>query len=102
MSSFRSLILHPLLSIGLWVEDDNGEGGIDIVYLLTGFFAIGIWLVVNRYQNKINGAVDFFVDPPDVCESLVRYCFSDFFDPTGCRPQLAFRSNPEPETDVPS
>jgi hypothetical protein len=68
MSTIRSLLLHPMLSIGLWVEDDDGESGIDIVYLLTLFFAMGIWLVVQRYQNMINGAVDFFLEPPDVCE----------------------------------
>ena len=47
--------------------DYDDEGGvIDPVWLLTICFALGIWLVVNRYQSLLNRAIFFRLAPPPV------------------------------------
>ncbi|KAI0718937.1 meiotic sister-chromatid recombination aldehyde dehydrogenase [Cerioporus squamosus] len=44
---------------------DDDEGGIiDPVWLLMICFALGIWLVINRYQSLLNRAVFFRIAPP--------------------------------------
>jgi hypothetical protein len=77
MTSIRSLLLHPVLTLSPW--DD--QGGIDVLYLLAWFFATGIWLVFRRYQRFVNGAIDFTVEAPEVriCEPLLH-----FLEPTLC------------------
>ncbi|KAF8894722.1 Aldehyde/histidinol dehydrogenase [Infundibulicybe gibba] len=62
MSSLVSLILHPLITLGLAEDDD--EAGIDVFYLISLFFAFGIWLVFERYQKAHNSAVPFHWVPP--------------------------------------
>ncbi|KAM5536033.1 hypothetical protein V8D89_010291 [Ganoderma adspersum] len=45
--------------------DYDDEGGlIDPVWLLTICFALGIWLVFNRYQSLLNRAIFFRLAPP--------------------------------------
>ena len=47
--------------------DYDDEGGvIDPVWLLTICFALGIWLVFNRYQSLLNRAIFFRLPPPPV------------------------------------
>lgn len=46
--------------------DDYDEDGIGIVYPLSIFFALGIWLVFQRYHSIRNRAVPFRVRTPDV------------------------------------
>lgn len=71
MSSLISWALHPLISLSLSSNDDDDDHtGIDVVYPLTAFFALGIWLVFRRYQNANNSAVPFTMDPPAVCLHL--------------------------------
>ena len=53
--------------------DYDDEGGlIDPVWLLTICFALGIWLVINRYQSLLNRAIFFRIPPPPVCVLLAR------------------------------
>ncbi|PBK87519.1 ALDH-like protein [Armillaria gallica] len=56
-----SLALHPLITLNIWSYDD----GIDIFYLLSLFFAFGIWLVFQRYQRAHNSAVPFKFTIPE-------------------------------------
>ncbi|CCM03749.1 uncharacterized protein FIBRA_05895 [Fibroporia radiculosa] len=37
----------------------DDDGGFDVFWLLTIFFALGIWLVINRFQTVHNRAVPF-------------------------------------------
>ena len=53
--------------------DDYDDDGVGILYPLTIFFALGIWLVVQRYNSIRNRAVPFRKAPPPV-SSLVG-CF---------------------------
>ncbi|GBE77417.1 Putative aldehyde dehydrogenase-like protein [Sparassis crispa] len=45
--------------------DHDDEGGMDVLYLVTITFALGIYLVVWRFQTIHNRAVPFFVRSPD-------------------------------------
>jgi hypothetical protein len=65
MASFLSRLLHPLIFLNLWAGEDE-DSGVDLLFMLTVFIAAGIWLVVRRYQQHINGAVDFFCEAPEV------------------------------------
>lgn len=62
MDKLMSLALHPLITLNIWSYDD----GIDIFYLLSLFFAFGIWLVFQRYQRAHNSAVPFKFTIPEV------------------------------------
>ncbi|KAG5732734.1 putative aldehyde dehydrogenase-like protein [Termitomyces sp. T112] len=62
MNAVLSLILHPLIPVN--ISDDDDQHGIDIVYPLTIFFAIGIWLVIQRYHKMHNDPVPFQFDIP--------------------------------------
>ncbi|KAK0458471.1 meiotic sister-chromatid recombination aldehyde dehydrogenase [Desarmillaria tabescens] len=61
MDKLMSLLLHPLITLNIWSDDD----GIDVFYLLSLFFAFGIWLVFQRYQRAHNSAVPFNFTIPD-------------------------------------
>ncbi|KAJ7581409.1 Aldehyde/histidinol dehydrogenase [Mycena floridula] len=63
MTHLLSYILNPLISLNLW-SDDEDQDGVDVLYLLSTFFAIGIWLVFQRYQRAHNSAVPFHVKVP--------------------------------------
>ncbi|KAG6845707.1 hypothetical protein H0H87_004973 [Tephrocybe sp. NHM501043] len=63
MNTVISFILHPLIPVN--VSDDDDQEGIDIVYPLTVFFAIGIWLVVRRYHKMHNSPVEFEFSIPE-------------------------------------
>ncbi|KAJ7929198.1 Aldehyde/histidinol dehydrogenase [Mycena leptocephala] len=69
MSSLLSVFLNPLIPLNpWWSEDAENEGGFDIVWPLTIFTALGIWLVVERYQKAQYAAVSFKYDAPDAAE----------------------------------
>ncbi|KAF9049295.1 Aldedh-domain-containing protein [Hymenopellis radicata] len=55
MDKLMSALLHPLISLNVWSEDK----GIDVFYLLSVFFAFGIWLVFQRYQRAHNSPLPF-------------------------------------------
>lgn len=59
-----SLFLHPLITLNIWSDDH----GIDVFYLLSLFFAFGIWLVFQRYQRASNSAVPFKFSVPEPAE----------------------------------
>ncbi|KAK0474917.1 meiotic sister-chromatid recombination aldehyde dehydrogenase [Armillaria novae-zelandiae] len=61
MDKLMSLALHPLITLNIWSDD----GGIDVFYLLSLFFAFGIWLVFQRYQRAHNSAVPFKFTIPE-------------------------------------
>lgn len=63
MNKLLSVVLHPLISLSIWSE----EGGIDVFYLLSTFIALGIWLVVQRYQRAHNSPLPFKFKIPKVC-----------------------------------
>lgn len=62
MNKLLSVVLHPLISLSIYSE----EGGIDVFYLLTTFIALGIWLVVQRYQRAHNSPLPFKFKIPKV------------------------------------
>jgi hypothetical protein len=64
MNPILSFILQPFITLILSRDDD---GDIDIVYPLSAFFAIGIWLVYDRYQKRHNKPVPFSIVTPKVC-----------------------------------
>ena len=47
-------------------DDYEGGDGAGILYPLTIFLALGVWLVVQRYQSVRNRAVPFRIAPPTV------------------------------------
>lgn len=51
--------------------DDDSFGG--ILYPLSIFFALGIWLVIHRYHSMRNRAVPFRVRAPEVRLTLSQY-----------------------------
>ncbi|KAF8130467.1 meiotic sister-chromatid recombination aldehyde dehydrogenase [Mycena galopus ATCC 62051] len=60
MSSLLSVFFNPLISLNpSWSEDGENEGGLDVVWFLTACIALGIWLVVERYQKAQYAAVAF-------------------------------------------
>lgn len=50
-------------------DDDEGFG---IFWPLTFFIALGIWIVIQRYQSVRNRAVPFYVRPPEVSVYRMR------------------------------
>ena len=46
--------------------DEYDDEGLGIVYPISIFFALGIWLVFQRYQSMRNRAVPFRVRAPEV------------------------------------
>lgn len=70
MSSLLSSILHPLVQLKFATNDDSDDDpdrvGIDPLYPLTVCFAVGIYLVFQRYQTVRYRAVPFVVPVPPV------------------------------------
>lgn len=66
MNSLISFILHPLITLNIGSNDEE-PAGVDVFYLLSIFFALGIWLVFQRYQKMHNSPVPFSVTIPNVC-----------------------------------
>lgn len=66
--SLLSVFLNPLrVSLNpFWSEDRENEGGFDIIWPLMLCTALGIWLVVERYQKTQYGAVAFTYAAPEV------------------------------------
>jgi acyl-CoA reductase-like NAD-dependent aldehyde dehydrogenase len=63
MSSLVALLLKPLSSSSKW-EDDDDQGSFAVFWLLTGCFALGIWLVFDKYQKAHTSAIKFRVNVP--------------------------------------
>lgn len=69
-----ALLLRPLLNIFNEYDDDDydksygytSERGVDPIYLILGFFALGIWLVFKRYKNVQNRPIEFTWPAPEV------------------------------------
>ncbi|TFK72146.1 ALDH-like protein [Pluteus cervinus] len=64
MTSLWSLLMNPLLSVKPYSDDDNERGGIDVLWILTIFFGLGIWLVVQRYHRAHNSPLPFEINAP--------------------------------------
>ena len=54
--------------------DDDANDGPGIFYPLSIFFALGIWLVFQRYQSMRNRAVPFRVRATEVCPDPLMLC----------------------------
>ncbi|KAJ7349173.1 Aldehyde/histidinol dehydrogenase [Mycena albidolilacea] len=69
--SLLSIFLSPLrVSLNpFWSEDRENEGGFDIIWPLILCIALGIWLVVERYQKAQYGAVAFTYGAPEAAEA---------------------------------
>ncbi|KAJ6608610.1 Aldehyde/histidinol dehydrogenase [Mycena sp. CBHHK59/15] len=82
MSSLLSLLLNPFISFNpWWSDDDDGQRGIDIVYPLTLCVALGIWLVVRRYQKAQYAAVGFEYEPHEAADPTYKRALHHCFDP---------------------
>ncbi|EAU88201.1 meiotic Sister-Chromatid recombination aldehyde dehydrogenase [Coprinopsis cinerea okayama7 len=65
MDRLIDLMNHPFLSTNLGRDvDDVPKAGLDPIYPLTLFFAMGIWLVYERYQKLHNSPLHFEISPP--------------------------------------
>lgn len=60
---------------------DYDDEGINFLYPLSAFFALGIWLVISRYHSIRNRAVPFVHRPPlvslDISKDIFTRC-ADF------------------------
>ncbi|KAG7086578.1 hypothetical protein E1B28_002524 [Marasmius oreades] len=59
MKTLLRVIFHPLRSLNLWADEHRDDEGIDVLYALTVFFALGIWLVIQRERRMKNSAIPF-------------------------------------------
>ena len=100
MRSFFYVILHPLQTLNLWLENDPNASIFDVLYLLTVFSAFGIWLVFDRYQKARNNAVPFRHNPPEVSTSILPCCLSD--TSSGSRSRMEVPTDPRRESQVTS
>jgi len=75
MSTLIKLIFHPFYTFALDDGDEDGSN-VELFYFMTGFFAVGIWLVVQRYQWIHNRAIDFKINYPIVRVLLSRPWYS--------------------------
>ena len=76
--------MHTLFALIAYHDMDfdyEDEGGvIDPVWLLTICIALGIWLVIQRYQSLLNRAIFFRIPPPPV--RSYRSCQPFFCSPS--------------------
>ncbi|TFK27419.1 meiotic sister-chromatid recombination aldehyde dehydrogenase [Coprinopsis marcescibilis] len=68
MDRLIDLMNHQFLTSSLGNDSDDSPQGLDPVYPLTLFFAIGIWLVYERYQKLHNSPLPFSVAAPQAAE----------------------------------
>jgi hypothetical protein len=90
MSSLLSVLLNPLIPLNPWWSDDGEDNarGFDIIYPLTACVALGIWLVVNRYQKAQYAAVAFEYEPRDVRAPIsFFFCTRSILALAGRRPK---------------
>ncbi|KAF9553817.1 ALDH-like protein [Agrocybe pediades] len=64
MDTLISLMNHPYLTMKLGLDADS-KRNIDAIYPITIFFAFGIYLVYERYQQTHNSAVPFEMTVPE-------------------------------------
>lgn len=60
----------------LFLDDDNvqtDDSGVNAIYVVTVFFALGIWIVFRRYENVRNRPVEFQWPAPEVNIHLAKY-----------------------------
>nr|BAV14024.1 aldehyde dehydrogenase [Pholiota microspora] len=67
MDALIDLMNHPYLTMRLGM-DANSKRQIDAVYPITAFFAFGIYLVYQRYQQTHNSPIPFEYNAPDAAE----------------------------------
>lgn len=59
MGGLSRTVLHPFVALNLLSEEDTDGEGVDVIYVLTFFLAVGIWTVVKRHIDRLTSAVDF-------------------------------------------
>jgi len=73
MDAILSAIWYPVHALFFTPADDDDDAGVDPIYPLTVFFALGIWFVFKRYQYIRYRAVPFSVPIPEVSFSASTY-----------------------------
>lgn len=68
MDALISLMNHPYLTMKLG-HGEESKRNIDAIYPITLFFAFGIYLVYERYQQTHNRPIAFDWPVPDVSPS---------------------------------
>lgn len=66
MDAILSAIWYPVHALFFTPADDDDDPGVDPIYPLTVFFALGIWFVFKRYQYIRYRAVPFSIPIPEV------------------------------------
>ncbi|KAF9484879.1 meiotic sister-chromatid recombination aldehyde dehydrogenase [Pholiota conissans] len=67
MDALINLMNHPYLTMKLGMDTDS-QRKIDAVYPITAFFAFGIYLVFQRYQQTHNSPIPFEWNGPDAAD----------------------------------
>lgn len=74
MDCIVSSLLHSIVAIFFPYDEDEVESsGIDAIYIVLAFFALGIWIVFKRYETIQSRAIDFEWSAPEVSHVLVEY-----------------------------
>ncbi len=95
MDAILSAIWYPVHALFFTPADDDDEPGVDPIYPLTVFFALGIWFVFKRYQYIRYRAVPFSVPVPEVgLQPRLRTPTEPY--PTGCVTALDFNNITQP------
>lgn len=66
MDAILSAIWYPVHALFFTPANDDDDAGVDPIYPLTVFFALGIWFVFKRYQYIRYRAVPFSIPVPEV------------------------------------
>lgn len=74
MDTLIDLMNHPYLTLKLGLGSDT-KRNVDAVYPITLFFAFGIYLVYERYQQTHNSPIPFDVPTPQVSRRTVDQAF---------------------------
>ena len=62
--SFFSLLASPLVRVRL--DDSSDDNGVDVVWYITAFFGLGIYLVIQKYNEMRNRPIRFSYRVPEV------------------------------------
>ena len=73
MSCLISPLLRSILGFFSIYDEDQVEGsGVDAIYVVLAFFALGIWIVFKRYETIQSRAIDFEWPAPEVSNPVDR------------------------------
>jgi hypothetical protein len=103
MDAILSAIWYPVHALFFTPAEDDDDQGVDPIYPLTVFFALGIWFVFKRYQYIRYRAVPFSIAIPEVSLSpqLALETPSESY-PAGCITELDINGVTQPILGGPS